>query len=332
MKPRLILHAGLHKTGTTAIQSFCAGNRDGLYQKGIWYPDYQPIRQSRPRTHHDIASAVAEDTTWENFTYQEVKQLISFWKEHAGDTVIFLSSEKICRYLSPDTSRDWKLRRLTYLQNFADLFQDFEVEPVLILRRQDDFIHSAYLENLHKGTREGTLTFPEFRELSLKTRLRYADNLDAFKQAFGHVKVFWYEDLKEGNKLHLNLFKELEFNVDEFDPPGTVRKSINYEHGVVKRKLNKLIFRLQPNLFRRAVNKVTNSILSSSFIRAVLSKLTSSDSKSFWQSEEEKKEFLALFDEENKKIRENYLAENANLFTESRHKSTNSSENEEINQ
>jgi len=37
-KPHLVLHVGPHKTGTTAIQEFCAANRDALAEAGYWYP------------------------------------------------------------------------------------------------------------------------------------------------------------------------------------------------------------------------------------------------------------------------------------------------------
>jgi hypothetical protein len=37
-KPKLLLHVGPHKTGSTAIQQFCERNRDRLAQAGFWYP------------------------------------------------------------------------------------------------------------------------------------------------------------------------------------------------------------------------------------------------------------------------------------------------------
>jgi hypothetical protein len=37
-KPVLLLHVGPHKTGSTAIQTFCEQNRKGLARAGFWYP------------------------------------------------------------------------------------------------------------------------------------------------------------------------------------------------------------------------------------------------------------------------------------------------------
>lgn len=37
-RPRLLLHVGPHKTGSTAIQDHCSANRDWLACAGLWYP------------------------------------------------------------------------------------------------------------------------------------------------------------------------------------------------------------------------------------------------------------------------------------------------------
>lgn len=37
-RPRLVLHVGQHKTGTTSIQQFLTDHRRGLWAAGLWYP------------------------------------------------------------------------------------------------------------------------------------------------------------------------------------------------------------------------------------------------------------------------------------------------------
>ena len=39
-KPRLLLHIGSQKTGTTSIQQFLARNRSILSERGFYVPDY----------------------------------------------------------------------------------------------------------------------------------------------------------------------------------------------------------------------------------------------------------------------------------------------------
>ena len=39
--PRLVLHMGLPKTGTTALQVWCVRNRGWLQEHGVWYPPFR---------------------------------------------------------------------------------------------------------------------------------------------------------------------------------------------------------------------------------------------------------------------------------------------------
>lgn len=48
MKKTLYIHAGTHKTGTTAIQKFLSANRDLLAKNGYLYP-------GTDQGHHDVA-------------------------------------------------------------------------------------------------------------------------------------------------------------------------------------------------------------------------------------------------------------------------------------
>lgn len=49
--PRLVLHVGPHKTGSTSIQTACAASRDGLRREGVLYPEFPGA--SFPASHAD---------------------------------------------------------------------------------------------------------------------------------------------------------------------------------------------------------------------------------------------------------------------------------------
>ena len=55
--PRIILHAGLHKTGTTSVQENCARHADLLLQHGIVYPSFS-FRDRRINNHSDPLAGV----------------------------------------------------------------------------------------------------------------------------------------------------------------------------------------------------------------------------------------------------------------------------------
>ncbi|MCB1733068.1 MAG: hypothetical protein KDI21_21530, partial [Halieaceae bacterium] len=55
--PRIILHAGLHKTGTTSVQENCARHAELLLQHGIVYPSFS-FRDRRINNHSDPLAGV----------------------------------------------------------------------------------------------------------------------------------------------------------------------------------------------------------------------------------------------------------------------------------
>ena len=55
--PRIVLHAGLHKTGTTSIQETCFRHRDLLQQHGIVYPVFH-YRERQVINHSDPLAAL----------------------------------------------------------------------------------------------------------------------------------------------------------------------------------------------------------------------------------------------------------------------------------
>ena len=59
-EPLCFLHVGTHKTGTTAIQRFLAGNRERLALDGLYYPRAGWLNDDLPG-HHNVASELSGD-------------------------------------------------------------------------------------------------------------------------------------------------------------------------------------------------------------------------------------------------------------------------------
>lgn len=58
--PKLILHVGTHKTGTSALQSYLSENRRLLRRDEIYYPSLSKNIESLRKTHHQIATAPSD--------------------------------------------------------------------------------------------------------------------------------------------------------------------------------------------------------------------------------------------------------------------------------
>lgn len=132
MKPKLILHIGLHKTGTTHIQSLLQKNETRLLDLGFFLPD----RLGRT-----------------DGGFQRVTKLIrskgvaAFLDHISGDPerVTIVSSESLSAILpgeDPDTAR--RLRGA------------FDVQIILFLRRQDYLRESAFAQVVKSG-KTGTI-------------------------------------------------------------------------------------------------------------------------------------------------------------------------------
>jgi len=129
-KRRLIIHAGVHRTGTTAVQHAFSRNRPLLNAYGLAYP-------------RDVADPPADVPDRRAFNHANLvwalngKRLpldrVSGWLKRAtadGSRTVLLSSE--------DFSRITDLYFLDRLQ------EEFEIEIVFYLRRQDDWVNSWY--------------------------------------------------------------------------------------------------------------------------------------------------------------------------------------------
>lgn len=140
-RPRLLIHLGATKTGSTTLQHLLEDNRPTLLRKGIWYPEvglfWQPDRPHKQAGH---ARFVAEAGAGRQDLRQYLLNGLSQMPEQVH--TIVLSSEAF--FLNEDSSA------------LARHFQDFDVEMVVYLRRQDEWANSQYAEFVAGGAISST--------------------------------------------------------------------------------------------------------------------------------------------------------------------------------
>ncbi|MDB6179393.1 glycosyltransferase [Paracoccus sp. Z330] len=149
-RPRLIIHMGATKTGSTVLQHLLEDNRPELLRNGIWYPEvglfWQPGRPHKQAGHaHFVNYALNGDHS----LHQHVTSSLAI----LGNKVhtVILSSEAF--FLNPKSAE------------LAQYFKDFDVEMVVYLRRQDEWANSQYAEFVAGGAISSTsLSFPKWLE------------------------------------------------------------------------------------------------------------------------------------------------------------------------
>ncbi|WP_460274236.1 hypothetical protein [Celeribacter sp. ULVN23_4] len=240
MKPKLILHAGTHKTGTTAIQAFCAANRDMLAQQGLLYPTLPLHGKKAAQQHHDIAHALAEKS--QRLTIKTAAKLVEDWAQElqGTDTTLLLSAEPLWRQFgasgpsqegSVDQEDQWLAERRAYLLKLADVLKRFDTTVVLVFRNPIDFIQSLYIENINTRSHGMDEGFAEYLDRAQKTLLRYGENTQLFRDLIAPVQCLNYENLCE-NGLIPSFFEELGHSISDggFTEPKVVRKSPTPAH------------------------------------------------------------------------------------------------------
>lgn len=320
MKPKLVLHAGAQKTGTTAIQAFAARHRAALARRGVLYPDLTPIGVEHAFPHHRFAHALAGR---KGLAPADATRVAGLWAEAAarsGATVL-LSAEPLYRYGLRETgggeddaragARGWRTARARYLDRLAAALAPFEVETVLVFRRPDDYVRSLYQENVMRASRPKWPDFAAFRAHALGGALRYAENAGLFAERFARLTCRVYEDLPPGPGFAAAFFAAIGLDAAGLAPVGVVRASLSPAETEAKRVLNAAAF--DPGLNGRLVKW-----LKSPEAAALTARHLGPGPFGLWESGDVRAAFLEAAAPEMERLRAERFPGRATLFPPSR--------------
>ncbi len=174
MVAKLFLHIGTPKTGTTFLQAFFARNADLLLEQGVLYP--RVGRRSEEDAHHLVPLAYEEDAADRDVhggRGEFVDRLAIEFRETKANRGI-LSTEAMFGMRDVSTLR-------------KDLAA-FDVEVIVFLRRQDEYLESAYTEAIKD--RRVNCTISEFVDMRISTGIcDYASVLDRWSAEIGDAKI-----------------------------------------------------------------------------------------------------------------------------------------------
>lgn len=160
VRPRLVLHVGTHKTGTSALQAALDGARAPLlHDHGVLYADTgRPPWPDLPK-HCSVYQAAAHGDTAAQAREREL--LLSEF-EASRATTLLLSEEGLSE---PDDK---------VLRFFEPLAARFDIEVLCFLRRQDLFVEALFNQFVRESARRESrpiLTFA--RAPATRARLDY---------------------------------------------------------------------------------------------------------------------------------------------------------------
>lgn len=158
-RPRLLLHIGSHKTGTSAIQEAFHAARELLLTRGVNYPDTtREPWPTLPKHCSTFNAAISDDVAVQD---AERAWLLAEATRPGVHTLV-ISEEGFCE---PDV-------RLTRF--FAPLTQHLDLDVVCCLRRQDLFVESMFNQFAREqNRREGRPPLMFARAPGILARLDY---------------------------------------------------------------------------------------------------------------------------------------------------------------
>jgi len=190
---RIVLHAGLHKTGPTSVQDNCFRHRDVLLEHGIVYPSFE-FGGRRYVNHSDpIATAITNQRTFygamrrlKNFRNRDhasstLREQLQHILEKPGADTLLLSAELVCDFREHDLDA---LRR--YLERYTR-----ELDVIALVRSPRDSLVSVMQQRCRDGERSDPVEFFELVvERYRRLRQVFADRLRVinFHEAIKHPK------------------------------------------------------------------------------------------------------------------------------------------------
>lgn len=178
---KLYIHLGTHKTGTTSIQKLCYKFSQELKEEDIHIVKHKEITHKNNFNNHEVSKNELVSSL--NVLFKEKLKL--------PQNKIFLCWEGFSGNLfSGYENRSSVLEVLK-----ESLPGEIELTLILFLRRQDDFVQSAYSQAIHQGIFEGCSKL--LLNTNYNNSLNWFDYVNELREQFPKAKleIFPYDKM-----------------------------------------------------------------------------------------------------------------------------------------
>lgn len=311
----LYLHIGTPKTGTSAIQDFLANNAELLDEKGYCYKQmpYRYVRgASDKRNGHFLVGKIYDDQyKIDKVARRErIKEGMTILEQWFDDyDKVILTDEAIWNSMA----RKEHEGIIAYVKSFCDE-RDIALKVIVYIRSQDDYVESWWRQKIRSGSkmREWEYFIKHLPKKKLITD--YYAQISKIAADIGkeNLMVRRYE---KGSFLGNNqtIFSDfldaigLEYTDEYVVTREYVNTSLHNNYGEIKRILNELL----PD-DNRPFGKLNGYLADVGLYCSELKSVKKYETAMF--SKEEQEEFMARYEEGNRKIAKEYFGEDGELF------------------
>lgn len=237
----VFLHIGTHKTGTTAIQHTLRDNQDLLGSNGYHFIArsllYQPVQK--------LQGFAPDRIEREKRNYHELIEnskcgnLIFSYENFSGDLFNAYSDAPL------------------WAQTLSSIFGNHSVKIIIYLRRQDQFIESAYVQSIKQGC---GWTFANFCDIVDIHGFNWYNHLTHYAQYFGNDSIIVrpYESVQLQNGNVVPDFLQILGIPSDAIPVTSHRENRSYSRSALElaRIYNSAVNRDDVVLMRKALDQV----------------------------------------------------------------------------
>lgn len=293
---KLIFHPGHSKCGSSVIQKSIYSNREALFQQGVGIPNtrFEILRDLRSARKFntsllDYFSELKRSKNLESFK-ADLKGLLRNANELSIHTII-ISSENLTSHVQKANELENEIYQI-----LKEQFE--EVTTVYYIRKQDDFLLSAWQQWDHKAGQ----SLEGFINHSLRTHSPdFLARIGLFDSIFGsgHLRV---------GLINKQLLKDRDLVTDFYFKANLELKSIEVDDEVVNPSLNPFlcdILSRAPSLYQshsdNSIKQALNSLVKSKDLLYKRNKHAISDQR--------RNEILAHFEQDNRALHERFFSQ-----------------------
>lgn len=186
VKKRLILHIGMHKTGTSSVQRYFSRNRAILRRMGVCYPKSIGVGGEIQPKHAALFDALSHEAD-----FGTAHSLLGSSADAITRTAAEI--EVAPGNLGVLSAEGLSGERPVFAAAVAELADRFDTTVVMFVRRQDHWVESFYKQMvLSRDVRE-TRSFHEFIEAeTTKRHMDYAQIVAWWREIFEDVRVIGF--------------------------------------------------------------------------------------------------------------------------------------------
>lgn len=271
-KKTVFIHIGTHKTGTTALQSWCLENRESLERKyKIYYPSVFAYTDGHHSFVRQISSEIKQEIPLRNGKTDEKhyscndRQLRKMLRlSSRNDCDVILSSEMFT-YIT----KEEEIRRL------LDILKGYEIKIVVYFRPIFEWMHSAY-HSRNRTFRKNILAPEEFYSQETggqQNRINSIELVKRWQKVFGENKVIVRPFIKK-NLMNGSIVDDFFLSIDRDDintrddffknlPSSQANVSLTPFRSEILREMNKhsSFAHLPDNQRSKIINRLASSRL-----------------------------------------------------------------------